>query len=259
MLLRALLVALTLVRTQSLRLVFAGGTGGVGSALAERCAARGHSVDILCRNAFLAVTPSRVSEDFGFVGEDRKCRWEAEGLKIGFRDWTAGDELDSVSDRWVGWEDTVKGADAIVFAVGDLGRDGRRRPLEALARATLEAGDRAPKRFVMLSPEDGLIRDSFAAKKRETLKLCEARWTELFGAERAATLRAGTVLGLPRFADSRLFPPPKDLRRVRGPWVHIDDLAASVLAACEGASAPAPTVATLEAAAKKPARSNYYL
>ena len=38
-------------RTTALKLVFAGGTGGLGSALAERCAKQGHSVPILCWNA----------------------------------------------------------------------------------------------------------------------------------------------------------------------------------------------------------------
>ena len=59
------------------------------------------------------MTPSRVSEDFGWVGEARAARWAEEGFgqRITFRDWTGGDELDSVSDRWVGWEDSLVGAD----------------------------------------------------------------------------------------------------------------------------------------------------
>ena len=89
-------------------------------------------------------------------------------------------------------------------------------------------------------------------------------WKETFGAL-GRCLRAGTVLGLPKFADSRLFPAPKDLRRV-GTWVHLDDLTDAVLAACSDAEASSDpvlvepsSVRTIEAAKARPARSNYYL
>ena len=66
-------------------------------------------------------------------------------------------------------------------------------------------------------------------------------------------------------AESRLFPAPKDLRRV-GTWVHLDDLTDAVLEACSDAEAsPDPalvepsSVRTIEAAKARPARSNYYL
>mmetsp|Transcript_7488 Transcript_7488/g.23547 ORF Transcript_7488/g.23547 Transcript_7488/m.23547 type:complete len:272 (+) Transcript_7488:1426-2241(+) len=253
----------------ALKLVFAGATGGIGSAVAERCAREGHDVTILCRNAYLAVTPSRVSEDFGWVGEARAARWAEEGFgqRITFRDWTGGDELDSVSDRWVGWEDSLVGADAVVFAVGDLGRDGRQRPVEALARAAREADEAAPSYYVHLAPVDELVgATSFGERKIETLAGVEATWTRLFG-DGAACLRAGRVLGLPREADSRLFPAPKDIRRLRrSVWCHLDDLVACVLAGCAGELSPGGAtfvepklVPTLDAAAERPARAGYYL
>ena len=251
-----------------LKVVVAGGTGGVGSAIAGRLAAKGHSVTILCRNAYLAVTPSRVSEDFGWVGEKRVDKWAEAGVGVAFRDWTGGDELDSVSNRWVGWEDAVAEADAVVCAVGDLGRDGRRRPLDALFRAAAEAGAKAPRRYCLLQPTDALVKTtgSFAEKRIETLRLCEAQWAQNYG-DRGVCLRAGTVLGLPRFAESRLFPAPKQVTPRVGDWVHIEDLADAVAEALApdgpgGGGAPVHVrpraVATLEAAKAKAARSNYY-
>ena len=264
----AALALLATQRTTALKLVFAGGTGGLGSALAERCAKQGHSVTILCRNAYLAVSPSRVSEDFGWVGERRVQEWDAQGFgkKITFRDWTGGDELDSVSDRWVGWEDSLKNVDAVVFTVGDLGKRGRTRPVDAIARAAREAEEAMPRRFVHLAPVDDLVKrtGAFADKRIETLRDTERSWKEIFGSS-GRCLRAGTVLGLPKFAESRLFPAPKDLRRV-GTWVHLDDLVDAVLEACsEGEAPPDPvlvepsSIKTIEAAKGKLARTNFYL
>ena len=267
-------------RAQSLKIVIAGGTGGLGSVVASKVAGAGHDVTILCRNAFLAQTPSRVSEDFGWVGERRVDRWAAAGARLTFRDWTGGDELDCVSDRWVGWEASVAGADALVFAAGDYGRDGRRRPIDALGAAAVEAGGAAPRRYVHLAPADALVATTgaYADRKRETLLACEARWRALFG-KNGVCLRAGTVLGLPRFAESRLWPPPKRVRDSLRDWVHVDDLAAAVVRACEGgldgdafvspdrrdrdadAGAAAPldyAFPTLDAARGQPAPSPYY-
>ena len=200
---------------------------------------------ILCRNAYLAVSPSRVSEDFGWVGERRVREWDAQGFgkKIKFRDWTGGDELDSVSDRWVGWEDALKNVDAVVFTVGDLGKRGRTRPVD-VARAAREAGEAMPRRFVHLAPVDDLVKrtGAFADKRIETLRDTERSWKQTFGTS-GRCLRAGTVLGLPKFAESLLFPAPKDLRRVaRGPWVHLDDLTDAVLEACSDAEASSDPV-----------------
>ena len=56
---RTIATALLLLaqRAAALKIVVAGGTGGVGSAIAGRLAAKGHKVTILCRNAYLAVGP----------------------------------------------------------------------------------------------------------------------------------------------------------------------------------------------------------
>ena len=251
-------------RAAALKIVVAGGTGGVGSAIAGRLAAKGHAVTILCRNAYLAVTPSRVSEDFGWVGEKRLDKWADKGVAVAFRDWTGGDELDSVSDRWVGWEDAVADADGVVCCVGDLGRDGRRRPMDALFRAAAEAGAKAPEKFVLLQPVDALVAtQNFAEKKMETLRLCEASWLKSYGSK-GVCLRAGTVLGLPKFADSRLFPAPKDYG-VRGDWVHIEDLADYVAAAVDpkipggmALQVRPQAVPTLDDARAKRPSSNYY-
>ena len=220
---------------------------------------------ILCRNAYLAVSPSRVSEDFGWVGERRVQEWDAQGFgeKITFRDWTGGDELDSVSDRWVGWEDSLKNVDAVVFAVGDLGKRGRTRPVDAIARAAREAGEAMPRRFVHLAPVDELVKrtGAFADKRVETLRDTERSWKETFGGL-GRCFRAGTVLGLPKFAESRLFPAPKDLRRVGdlGAPRRPDGRRARGLLRRRGAVGPrargASSVRTIEAAKARPARSD---
>lgn len=62
------LVLLYLLFTQAgaLVVVIAGGTGPLGKELMPML--QDHQVTVLCRNAFLAATPSRVTKDFGWVG-----------------------------------------------------------------------------------------------------------------------------------------------------------------------------------------------
>ena len=160
----------------------------------------------------------------------------------------------------------MKNVDAVVFTVGDLGKRGRTRPVDAIARAAREAEEAMPRRFVHLAPVDDLVKrtGAFADKRIETLRDTERSWKQTFGGL-GRCLRAGTVLGLPKFADSRLFPAPKDLRRV-GTWVHLDDLVDAVLEACsEGEASPDPvlvepsSIKTIEAAKGKLARTNFYL
>jgi uncharacterized protein YbjT (DUF2867 family) len=96
-------------------IVLAGGTGDVGRALSSSLINDGHDVTILCRNAFLAAAPARVTEEFGWLGKSFLDKHPA----IKLRDWDGGDLLDIVGQDWIGWqEDTLAKADAVVNLVG---------------------------------------------------------------------------------------------------------------------------------------------
>jgi len=100
--------------TTAFTVVLAGGTGPLGQAVASKLE-KSDDVIVLCRNAFLAAAPNRVSGDFGWVG--------AQFLKVNphvcLRDWDGGDFMDIVGQDWVGWqEDALKKADVVVNLVG---------------------------------------------------------------------------------------------------------------------------------------------
>ena len=67
-------------------ILLAGGTGPVGRELSSKLVQDGHDVTILCRNAFLAAAPSRVSSDFGWLGQS--FLENNPGIKL--RDWDGG-------------------------------------------------------------------------------------------------------------------------------------------------------------------------
>ncbi|KAL7457763.1 hypothetical protein ACHAWC_009291 [Mediolabrus comicus] len=61
----ALLLLLSLLNgANGFHIVLAGGTGQIGRELSSKLVSDGHEITILCRNAFLAAAPSRVSSDF---------------------------------------------------------------------------------------------------------------------------------------------------------------------------------------------------
>ena len=107
---------------------------------------------ILCRNAYLAVSPSRVSEDFGWVGDGAFTEWDAQGFgeKITFRDWTGGDELGQRVGPVGRLGGLLRAGRRVV--VGDLGKRGRTRPVDAVAARRREAGEAMPRRFVHWRP-----------------------------------------------------------------------------------------------------------
>jgi hypothetical protein len=97
-------------------ILLAGGTGPVGKTLSSSLANDGHQVTILCRNAFLAGTPSRSSGDFGWLG---RGFLEKHSGNIRLRDWDGGDLLDIVGKDFLGWqEDALASSDAVVNLVG---------------------------------------------------------------------------------------------------------------------------------------------
>jgi hypothetical protein len=115
--------------------VLAGGTGPVGQAVATKLG-RDTGIDavtILTRNSFLASTPNRVTEQFGWVGTS----FLAKNPKVKLRDWDGGDLLDIVGQDWIGWQvDCLKSADVVVHLVGGFTPQ-RVLACERLVRETL--------------------------------------------------------------------------------------------------------------------------
>ena len=97
----------------ALNICIAGGTGELGKAVASNLSQ--HSVTILSRNAFLASAPSRVTENFGWVGRN----FLDKNQHVRIRDWDGGDLLDIVGCDWIGWQDdALKPADVVINLVG---------------------------------------------------------------------------------------------------------------------------------------------
>lgn len=75
----------------------------------------GDDVVILTRNSFLAGTPNRVTEQFGWVGS----RFLNQNPHVSLRDWDGGDLTDIVGQDWLGWQDdALAQADVVVHLVG---------------------------------------------------------------------------------------------------------------------------------------------
>ena len=148
----------------ALNIVIPGGTGKIGQRVAATLGSQGHSVKILCRNAFLAAAPARVSSDFGWVG---KAYLNA-NPRVTLRDWDGGDLLDIVGQDWLGWqEDALTGADAIINLVGGY-TEQRVMACERIVRESLSVNPTAMQ--VTLSPID----DDLTMKlKKDRVELCE--------------------------------------------------------------------------------------
>jgi hypothetical protein len=106
-------------------IVIAGGTGPVGQALVSRLhpeathsssSSSSWNVTILARNSFLASTPTRVSHDYGWIGDSFLQHFRS---MVQLRDWDGGDLLDIVGQDWIGWqEDTLSHADCVIHCTG---------------------------------------------------------------------------------------------------------------------------------------------
>ena len=148
----------------ALNIVIPGGTGKIGQKVAATLGSQGHSVKILCRNAFLAAAPARVSSDFGWVG---KAYLNA-NPRVSLRDWDGGDLLDIVGQDWLGWqEDALTDADAVINLVGGF-TDQRVMACERIVRESLSVNPTALQ--ITLSPID----DDLTMKlKKDRVALCE--------------------------------------------------------------------------------------
>lgn len=149
-----------------LNIVIAGGTGTVGRELVSTLHNQnvGHKITILCRNAFLAKTPARVSSDFGWLGQT----FLAAHPSVRLRDWDGGDLLDIVGCDWMGWQDdALKDADCVVNLVGGYTQQ-RNMACERIIRESLSYNPSAKQ--VMLTLADV---DLVTSLKKRRAKECE--------------------------------------------------------------------------------------
>jgi len=153
----------------ALNVVLPGGTGPLGQALATRLGDQ-HDVTMLCRNAFLAKAPSRVSGDFGWVGE----RYLRRNPHVKLRDWDAGDLLDIVGCDWLGWQDdALAKADVVVHLVGGY-TEQRLMACERVVRESLAFNTNALQ--VTVSPTDEALvalSPGMVTLKKQRLQTCE--------------------------------------------------------------------------------------
>jgi len=141
----------------------------MGRQLASNLGAKGHSVTILCRNAFLAAAPSRVSSDFGWVGRS----YLNANPRVSLRDWDGGDLLDIVGQDWLGWQDdALEPADCVVNLCGGM-TEQRVMACERIVRESLRVNPAAMQ--ITMSPIDD---DLVMKLKRDRVALCEKMVTD---------------------------------------------------------------------------------
>lgn len=167
--------------THALNIVIAGGTGKVGRLLAstlhkeqqnqqQQQQLSNNKITILSRNAFLASTPSKVSEAFGWLGES----FLNQNYSIRLRDWDGGDLLDIVGCDWMGWqEEVLPDADVIVNLVGGYTQQ-RTMACERLVRESLTWCKKPTVKHILLSLDDEDLKISI---KKKRAKECEDLYT----------------------------------------------------------------------------------
>lgn len=142
------LIPNAVVPVAALNICIAGGTGNFGRLLASKLVENGDAVTILSRNKYLASSPSRVTETFGWLGESYLNRYP----HVTIRDWDGGDLLDIVGKDWVGWqEDTLSKADVVINLVGGF----TNQRLMAVERIVRESTVHNPTALqITVSPKD---------------------------------------------------------------------------------------------------------
>jgi hypothetical protein len=162
------LLLLLVAHATALNVVLPGGTGPLGQILASRLS--NHDVTILTRNSFLAGSPNRVTEQFGWVG----LNFLKNNPHVRLRDWDGGDLLDIVGSDWLGWQDeALVGADVVVHLVGGF-TEQRKMACERVVRESLSFNAFALQVTVSPTQEDlASISPGMATLKKERLRLCE--------------------------------------------------------------------------------------
>ena len=152
----------------ALNIVIAGGTGRLGPRVAAKLS--DHKVTILARNAFLASTPSRVTEQFGWVGR----YFLDQHPHVSIRDWDGGDMTDIVGCDFLGWqEDTLTDADVVVNLVGGYTKQ-REMATERIVRESRRVNPMALQVTVSPKVEDlKVLTPGAYTMKVDRLQLCE--------------------------------------------------------------------------------------
>jgi hypothetical protein len=131
--------------TIGLTIIAAGGTGRLGKILIPKLlnvdladgGKNQATVLILTRNSYLASTPSRVSHDYGHLGQGFIEQYNRKNLKL--RDWDGGDLLDIVGQDWMGWQkDVLPQANVILHLTGGGFTEQRVMACERLVRESLK-------------------------------------------------------------------------------------------------------------------------
>jgi hypothetical protein len=165
----ASVVLVLLQRVAGLNILIPGGTGPLGKIVSSKLSS--HDVTILSRNAFLAAAPSRVTEDFGWVGRG----FLNSNAHIRLRDWDGGDLLDIVGQDWIGWqEDALKSADVVINLVGGFTQQ-RTMATERIVRESLQFNPNALQ--ITVAPVDEDIKavspKASAPAKMNRIQACE--------------------------------------------------------------------------------------
>ena len=153
----------------ALKICVAGGTGNLGKLLASKLQDR-HDVTILSRNAYLASSPSRVTETFGWLGK----AFLEQNPHVNVRDWDGGDLLDIVGNDWLGWQDTLAEAHVIINLVGGYTNQ-RVMATERIVRESMTFNPTALQ--VMVSPRTiddlKILSPGATSMKWDRLQKCE--------------------------------------------------------------------------------------
>lgn len=155
-------------KSLALNIVIPGGSGPLGKLVASRLPM--HSVTILARNAFLASAPSRVTQEWGWVGTSYLDR----NPHVSIRDWDGGDLLDIVGCDWMGWQDdALKPAHVVINLVGGYTQQ-RVMASERIVRESLRVNPSALQ--IAVSPTETdleFLSPGLFSIKSQRLKDCE--------------------------------------------------------------------------------------
>ena len=224
-----------------MKLVLAGGTGFIGSALIEALLDRGDKVTLLTRDLHAA-----------------QLRWDG---RVDARLWNGRDPGP--------WVMTLDGADAVVNLAGESVAGGRWTPERKLkliksrvdsTRAVVAALEQARERPLVLVNASAV--GYYGASERQCAEdapqgsdflaaLCGQWEREALAAEkletRVVTTRFGVVLGKSGGALAKMLPPfrlglggPLGSGSQPFPWIHLDDAAGAILFAIDDAKLAGP-------------------